>query len=179
MTVKIRKGFDEEHCNAVEIAKIIEASGAAAVAVHGRTREQYYSGEADWEIIRKVKEAVAIPVIGNGDITSAKGVAAMYAQTGCDGFMIARAAQGNPWIFSQILYEMESGKSQEAPMAREISEMVLRHAKMQIELRGEFLGIRQMRKHASWYISGYAGAAKLRGRINEIESYDELRALFS
>ena len=179
VTVKIRKGFDEEHCNAVEIAKIIEASGAAAVAVHGRTREQYYSGEADWEIIRRVKEAVAIPVIGNGDITSVAAVAAMYERTGCDGFMIARAAQGNPWIFAQILHEAETDEPLLKPSAKEVSEMVLRHARMQIDLRGEFLGIRQMRKHASWYISGYPGAARLRGRINEVESYAELEALFS
>lgn len=179
VTVKIRKGFDEDHINAVEIAKIIEASGASAVAVHGRTREQYYSGKADWEIIRQVKEAVAVPVIGNGDITSAEDVSAMYAQTGCDGFMVGRAAQGNPWIFSQILHEIETGEPAEKPSAEEVAEMVLRHAKMQIGLRGEYLGIRQMRKHASWYIFGYAGAARLRGKINEVESFADLERLFS
>lgn len=179
VTVKIRKGFDEDHINAVEIAKIIEAAGAAAIAVHGRTREQYYSGKADWEIIRQVKEAVAIPVIGNGDITSAEDVAAMYARTGCDGFMVGRAAQGNPWVFSQILHEMETGEPAEKPSAEAVAEMVLRHAKMQIDLRGEYLGIRQMRKHASWYISGYAGAARLRGKINEVESFSDLERLFS
>jgi nifR3 family TIM-barrel protein len=178
VTVKIRKGFDEEHINAVEMAHIAEESGAAAVAVHGRTREQYYSGKADWDIIRQVKEAVSIPVIGNGDILTAQDVTAMEEQTGCDGFMIARGAQGNPWIFSQILTFFETGEQKERPTFSEVTDMLLRHARLQIEIKGEDTGIREIRKHAAWYTAGYPNSAKLRGRINEVESYEDLVELF-
>ena len=140
VTVKIRKGFDDEHVNAVEIAKIIEEAGAAAVAVHGRTREQYYSGKADWEIIRQVKEAVSIPVIGNGDVTSGEQAIAMRKQTGCDGVMIARGAQGNPWIFSELLEYEKTGKLPDRPDVEEIKKTMLRHAKLQIEYKGDFTG---------------------------------------
>lgn len=177
VTVKIRKGFDEAHVNAVEMAHIAEESGAAAVAVHGRTREQYYSGKADWEIIRKVKEAVSIPVIGNGDIFSPEDAIAMGEQTGCDGFMIGRGAQGNPWIFAQIDHYFQTGEHLQKPTVREMADMILRHAAMQIEYKGAFLGMREMRKHAAWYTGGYQHAAKLRGRINEVVTYDELRSL--
>ena len=178
VTVKIRKGFDEEHINAVEIARIAEEAGAAAVAVHGRTREQYYAGKADWDIIRQVKEAVSIPVLGNGDLLSGEDVEAMKKQTGCDGFMIGRGAQGNPWIFRQILYYLETGKILQKPDVQEVAEMILRHARNQIAWKGEIMGIREMRKHAAWYTSGYKNSAKLRGRINEVESYQQLEELF-
>lgn len=178
VTVKIRKGFDDDHINAVEMAHIAQESGAAAIAVHGRTRAQFYSGKADWDIIRQVKEAVSIPVIGNGDIKTAEDVIAMKEQTGCDGFMIARGAEGNPWIFRQILHYFETGEHLEKPDFAEVTEMLLRHAKMQLEFKGEYTGIREIRKHAAWYTAGYRNSSKLRGRINEVENYEQLEALF-
>ncbi len=177
VTVKIRKGFNDESINAVEIAKIIEDAGAAAVAVHGRTREQYYSGKADWDIIRQVKEAVKIPVIGNGDIVSGKSALAMMRETGCDGVMIGRGAQGNPWIFSELVEYEKTGVMPERPSNEELKEMMLRHARLQIQYKGEFLGIREMRKHVSWYTTGLKNSAKLRGEINAVESYAELEDL--
>lgn len=178
VTVKIRKGFDEEHVNAVEMAHIAQESGAAAVAVHGRTRSQFYSGKADWDIIRQVKEAVSIPVIGNGDILTAADVIAMQKQTGCDGFMIARGAEGNPWIFAQILHHFKTGEELPKPTFEEVTQMLLRHARMQLEFKGEYTGIREIRKHATWYTAGYRNSSKLRGRINEVETYEQLEALF-
>jgi len=178
VTVKIRKGFDDNHVNAVEMAHIAQECGAAAVAVHGRTREQYYSGKADWDIIRQVKEAVSIPVIGNGDVVDAESAAALVKQTGCDGIMIGRAAQGNPWIFSQIKHWQETGEYPERPPMEEVVKMVLRHAHMQVDFKGEYTGIREMRKHAAWYMSGYKNSARLRGRIHEVESIEELEKLF-
>lgn len=178
VTVKIRKGFDEEHVNAVELAHIAQESGAAAVAVHGRTREQFYSGKADWDIIRQVKEAVSIPVIGNGDLLTAEDVIAMEKQTGCDGFMIARGAEGNPWIFKHILHYFKTGEYLPKPDFAEMTEMLLRHARMQLEFKGEYTGIREIRKHAAWYTAGYKNSSKLRGRINEVENYEQLEALF-
>ncbi len=178
VTVKIRKGFDENSVNAVEMAHIAQESGAAAIAVHGRTREQFYSGKADWDIIRQVKEAVSIPVIGNGDIRSAEDVTAMARQTGCDGFMIARGAEGKPWIFRQILHYFNTGETLPEPSFEEVTEMLLRHARMQIEFKGEHTGIREIRKHAAWYTAGYRNSSRLRGRINEVENYEQLRALF-
>ena len=174
VTVKIRKGFDDEHVNAVEMARVAQESGAAAVAVHGRTREQYYSGKADWDIIRQVKEAVSIPVIGNGDLLTAEDVIAMKEQTGCDGFMIGRGAQGNPWIFEQILHYFRTGEKLPKPSAEEVTDMILRHAKMMLEFKGEYTGIREIRKHAAWYTAGYPNSAKLRVAINAVESYEEL-----
>ena len=178
VTVKIRRGFDDEHINAVEMAHIAEESGAAAIAVHGRTREQYYSGNADWEIIRKVKEAVSIPVIGNGDLTCAKDIEKMAEETGCDGFMIGRGVQGNPWLFHQILHYFETGEELKKPSFEEVTQMLLRHAAMQLEFKGEYTGIREIRKHAAWYTAGYKNSSKLRGRINEVENYEQLKALF-
>jgi nifR3 family TIM-barrel protein len=175
VTVKIRKGFDEERVNAVEIAKIAEESGAAAIAVHGRTREQYYSGKADWDIIRRVKEAVSIPVIGNGDLLTADDVIAMQMQTGCDGFMIARGAQGNPWIFRQILHYFETGENLPKPSFGEVRQMILRHARMLLEYKGEYIGIREIRKHAAWYTAGYPNSSQLRVAINSIENYEDLQ----
>lgn len=177
VTVKIRKGFDDAHVNAVEIAKIIEDCGAAAVAVHGRTREQYYSGQADWEIIRQVKEAVSIPVIGNGDVTGPESAKKMIEETGADGIMIGRAARGNPWIFGQIRDYLETGVIPQKPSLEEVREMMLRHARMQLECKGEYTGIREMRKHVAWYTAGYPNSARLRAKINEVESYDELTEL--
>lgn len=178
VTVKIRKGFDDDHVNAVEMAHIAQESGAAAVAVHGRTREQYYSGKADWNIIRQVKEAVSIPVIGNGDILSAQDVIRMEEETGCDGFMIARGAEGNPWIFHQILHYFETGEIEAKPSFQEVTDMILRHAAMQIEFKGEYTGIREMRKHAAWYTAGYKNSSRLRAKICEVENYEQLKALF-
>ena len=177
VTVKIRKGFDDSCINAVEIAKIIEEAGAAAVAVHGRTREQYYSGQADWDIIRQVKEAVSIPVIGNGDVTSPQKAEELVKQTGCDGIMIARGAQGNPWIFSEMITYEETGVLPERPSLEEIRDMMLRHARLQLKYKGEFIGIREMRKHVAWYTKGLKGSAKLREEINRVESYQELEEL--
>lgn len=177
VTVKIRKGFDDEHINAVEIARIAESAGAAAVAVHGRTREQYYSGKADWDIIRQVKEAVKIPVIGNGDVTSPEAARQLMETTGCDGIMIGRGAQGNPWIFRQILHWMEIGEEEPKPDLEEVKAMILRHARMLVEYKGAYTGIREMRKHVAWYTAGYPNSAKLRARVNEIESLEALEHL--
>ena len=179
VTVKIRKGFDEEHVNAVEIAKIIEEAGGAAVAVHGRTREQYYSGKADWDIIRQVKEAVSIPVIGNGEVTGSLAAEQLLEETGCDGVMIGRGCQGNPWIFRELNEYEETGKVPHRPSKKEIKEMMLRHAQLQIELKGDYLGIREMRKHVAWYTKGMEGSAKLRDEINRVESYEELEKLLN
>lgn len=177
VTVKIRKGFDDEHINAVEIARIAESAGAAAVAVHGRTREQYYSGKADWDIIRQVKEAVKIPVIGNGDVTSPEAARQLMETTGCDGIMIGRGAQGNPWIFRQILHWMETGEEEPKPDLEDVKAMILRHARMLVEYKGAYTGIREMRKHVAWYTAGYPNSAKLRARVNEIESLEALEHL--
>lgn len=177
VTVKIRKGFDDSCINAVEIAKIIEDAGASAVAVHGRTREQYYSGKADWDIIRQVKEAVSIPVIGNGDVVSGESAIAMQKETGCDGVMIGRGAQGNPWIFSELLAYDRTGERPKRPTMEEIKQMICRHARLQVKYKGEYLGIREMRKHVSWYTSGLPNSARLRGEINAVESLVELENL--
>lgn len=177
VTVKIRKGFDDSCINAVEIAKVIEEAGGAAVAVHGRTREQYYSGKADWEIIRKVKEAVSIPVIGNGDVTSAEDAVRMQKLTGCDGVMVGRGAQGNPWIFRELVEYDRTGKIPPRPSLEELMETMLRHARLQIEYKGDYLGIREMRKHVGWYTTGLKGAAALRAEINQVQSYEELEQL--
>ena len=177
VTVKIRKGFDENHANAVEIARIAEEAGAAAVAVHGRTREQYYSGKADWDIIRRVKEAVSIPVIGNGDVTDGESALRMRRETGCDGVMIGRGAQGNPWIFSELREYERIGVMKERPSPAQIRDMMLRHARLQMEFKGDYLGIREMRKHVAWYTKGLKGAARMRDEINRVESYGELEEL--
>lgn len=177
VTVKIRKGFDDSCVNAVEIAKIIEDAGASAVAVHGRTREQYYSGKADWDIIRQVKDAVSIPVIGNGDVVSGETAIAIQKETGCDGVMIGRGAQGNPWIFSDLLEYEKTGTMPARPPMDALKEMMLRHARLQIEYKGDYLGIREMRKHVSWYTTGLPNSSKLRARINAVETYEELEEL--
>ena len=177
VTVKIRKGFDDEHINAVEIAKIIEEAGAAAVAVHGRTREQYYSGKADWEIIRQVKEAVSIPVIGNGDVFTPQDAKRLVEETGCDGIMVARGAKGNPWIFKQITHYLETGELLPRPSVEELKAMILRHGQMMMEFKGELAGMREMRKHVAWYTAGYPNSAALRNEINSVATLEELTEL--
>lgn len=176
VTVKIRAGFDAEHINAVEIAKIAENSGAAAITVHARTREQYYSGKADREIIRLVKETVNIPVIGNGDIDCYESAKHMLEYTGCDGVAIGRGAEGNPWIFEELNAKY-AGLDYNKPSLEEVKEMIMRHAKMLIDYKGEYIGIREMRKHAAWYTAGFKGASKLRGRLNEASSIESLEEI--
>lgn len=179
VTVKIRKGFDDNSVNAVEIAKIAEANGASLVAVHGRTREQYYSGKADIDIIRKVKESVKIPVIGNGDIFSPQDAKRMLEMTGCDGIMLARGVRGNPWLFREIKTYLETGELIKKPTTEELISMILRHARMQIEFKGEYIGIREMRKHVAWYTTGYKKSSKLRSLVNEIEDMKDLESLMN
>lgn len=174
VTVKIRKGFDETSINAVEIARIAQESGAAAVAVHARTREQYYSGQADWEIIARVKEAVRIPVLGNGDVTDAETALAMMEQTGCDGVLVGRAARGNPWIFREILAAMKGEAKPQRPDRQALYEMILRHAGLLAEYKGEYTAVREMRKHVAWYSTGLPHAARLRRKINEMETMQQL-----
>lgn len=176
VTVKIRKGFDDESINAVEIAKIAEANGAVAVAVHARTREQFYSGKADWDIIKRVKDAVKIPVIGNGDVTDCFSAKRMLDETGCDGIMIGRACRGNPWIFREVTHYLKTGEIPARPTMDEVRDTILRHAKLQFECKGEYIAVREMRKHISWYTAGLPHSARLRGRINGIENMDELEA---
>ena len=175
VTIKIRRGFDEARVNAVEIAHIAQESGAAAVAVHGRTREQYYAGKADWEIIRQVKEHVTIPVIGNGDVTDGASAAAILKQTGCDGVMVGRAARGNPWIFAQIHHFLKTGETLPRPELAGVKRQILEHAELMLACKGEYTAIREMRKHVSWYSAGYPHSSKIRQRINEVESMEELR----
>jgi nifR3 family TIM-barrel protein len=177
VTVKIRKGFQEDCVNAVEVAKIAVENGAAAIAVHARTREQFYSGKADWEIIRAVKEAVSVPVIGSGDVFTPEDAKQMLLQTNCDAIMIARGARGNPWLFEQIKAYLDQGILLPKPEFSEVRDMILRHAALSVEYKGLFTGIREMRKHVAWYTAGYPGSAKLRNRVNEIENMDDLQRL--
>lgn len=170
LTIKIRKGFGKDECNAVEIAKIIEDNGGAAVAIHGRTREQYYTGEADWEAIARVKEAVSIPVFGNGDVTSPELAKKMLEYTGCDAVMVARGVRGNPWLFRQIKDYLATGKYEEKPSIEEVVATIKRHARLQAQYKGEYLGVREMRKHVAWYTTGYHDSARLRQKVNEVES---------
>ena len=175
VTDKTRKGFKDGESQAVEIAKIAESCGVAAVAVHGRTREQYYGGKADWDIIKAVKEAVKIPVIGNGDIFSPQDAKAMKEYTGCDGLMVGRAARGNPWIFKEINEYLKTGIVPEKPSAEEVKNMILKHASMLIEYKGEYSAVREMRKHIAWYTQGLPHSAELRRRCNEIVSWESLK----
>ena len=177
VTVKIRAGFAPDNINAPEIARIIQESGGAAVAVHGRTRQQYYSGKADWDVIRRVKENVSIPVIGNGDILTGQDAVRMMEETGCDGVMIGRGARGNPWIFGQINEYLSCGKEMTQPTAEEIKSMILKHARMLIDAKGEYTGIREMRKHFAWYTTGMRHASGLRNEVNHVEHFEELEKL--
>ncbi len=177
LTVKIRKGFDQEHINAVEIAKIVENSGASAITIHGRTRDQFYSGKADWDMIRQVKEAVSIPVIGNGDIQTPEDGEKMMEETGCDGIMIGRAAQGNPWIFERTLHYLQTGELLPMPTVEEKITTALIHAKNLIRFKGDYIGIREMRKHVTWYTKGLSHTAELRQSINHVHSYEELEKI--
>ncbi len=177
VTIKIRKGFDAQHVNAVEMAKLAEQCGVSAVAVHGRTREQYYSGHADYQIIADVKKNVSIPVIGNGDVFGVEDAIRLYEETGCDAIMIGRGARGNPWIFREISCYFENGKRMEKPDKEEIKKMILRHAKMLIDCKGEYTGIREMRKHVAWYTGGMPHSSVIRNKVNMIETYIALEEL--
>lgn len=179
LTIKIRKGFDDDRVNAVEIARIAQECGVSAIAVHGRTRAQYYAGCADWDIIRQVKEAVSIPVIGNGDIVDGITAKKMMDETGCDGIMIGRAARGNPFIFNQVKKYLEDGTVVEKPGMPQIRDMILRHCRMLIEEKGDYTGIREMRKHVAWYTAGYPHSAEIRRKVNMIESYEALEQLMN
>lgn len=174
LTVKIRKGFDDDHVNAVEMAHILQESGAAAVAVHGRTREQYYSGQADWDIIAQVKAAVKIPVIGNGDVTDGESALQLLKKTGCDGVMIGRGAQGNPWVFREVTAALEGREIPPRPTRQELYDMIARHAQLAAQYKGEYITVREMRKHLAWYTTGLPHAAALRRQINNIETMDGL-----
>ena len=175
VTAKIRIGWDADSINAVETAKAIEAAGASAVAVHGRTREQYYTGQADWNMIRKVKEAVSIPVIGNGDVFSGEDANRMLAETGCDLVMIARGALGNPWIFRDALAIWRGEEVPPAPTLEEKVRMMRIHLERMLAYKGEYAAVREMRKHAGWYLKGVHGAAAIRRNINTITSAEELK----
>lgn len=177
VTVKFRKGFNDKMINAVDFAKCMEENGAAAIAVHGRTREEYYSGKADWEIIARVKEAVKIPVLASGDIFSAEDAIRCEKETACDGLMLARGVRGNPWLFHQIKTYQETGMIEEKPDFSEVLQMILRHGKMLMDFKGELMGMREMRKHVAWYTAGYKNSASIRRRVNEVETYRHLEEL--
>ena len=179
VTVKIRKGWDSGNINAVQVAKIIEQNGAAAIAVHGRTRDEYYGGSADWDIIRRAKESVKIPVIGNGDVETARDVKRMFDETGCDAVMIGRGAQGNPFLFKQAAEYLETGAETYAPSPKERLTVLLEHLDMLIAEKGEYIGVREARKHVAWYIKGLKGSAKLKEKVFTIDSADEMRNCIS
>ena len=177
VTVKFRKGFDKDHCNAAEFAQVLEENGASALTVHGRTRDQYYNGRADWNIIKKVKESVSVPVIGNGDIFCGQDALRLREETGCDGVMIGRGAKGNPWIFREAAAAVAGREIPARPSEEEVIDMLLRHARLSVEYKGEYTGIREMRKHTAWYTVGLYGSSKLRDAVNQVTSYREFEEL--
>lgn len=177
VTVKIRTGFTDRDRNCVEMAKYLEDAGASAICVHGRTREQYYSGSADWEMIARVVDEVSVPVIGNGDIDSPESAKRMLTETGCAGIAVGRAAQGNPWIFREITQYLDTGVIPDRPDPETIRQTILRHADLQLQYKGEYTGIREMRKHLAWYLTGFRHAARLRSAVNEMNTFEELREL--
>ena len=177
VTVKFRKGFNDQEVNAVDFAKRMEDAGAAAVAVHGRTREQYYRGKADWDIIRQVKEAVNIPVFGNGDIFQPEDAVRMLRETGCDGVMIARGAKGNPWIFRRTVHLIRTGEQLPLPTKGEVKAMIQQHAAMLAEFKGELTAMREMRSHVAWYTAGFPNSAALRNEVSQVETMEELMGL--
>lgn len=179
VTIKTRKGFDEDHVNAVEVALAAQEGGAAAVAIHGRTREQYYAGQADWSVIARVKEALDVPVFGNGDVIDPQSALALAEETRCDAILIGRAARGNPWLFQRTLQFLETGEDPGTPTAAQIRDMILRHARMEIAQKGESIAIRQMRGHVAWYTTGLKGSSKLRAMVNEAKTYEELESLLT
>lgn len=179
VTIKIRKGFNNISINAVEVAKIAEENGASAVAVHGRTREQFYSGKADWDIIKEVKENIKIPVIGNGDVDSSEKAKEMLKYTGCDAVMIGRASQGNPWIFKKIIHYLETNEILDEPSITEKIQYSIKHLEMLAEYKGEFLGVREMRKHLGWYTKGMPHGAETRVLINKAETKEEMIGLLN
>ena len=176
VTVKFRKGFDDRHVNAVEFAKMAEQSGVSAITIHGRTRSQMYAGNADWDIIRAVKEAVSIPVFGNGDIFTPEDAKRMMDETGVDGVAIARGAKGNPWLIRRSIHYLETGELLPEPELSEKKEMMIRHAELMVEYKGERIAIQEMRKHLAWYTAGIPGSAKLRSEMNSLNTLEELKA---
>ena len=176
VTVKFRKGFDDRHVNAVEFAKMAEQSGVSAITIHGRTRSQMYAGNADWDIIRAVKEAVSIPIFGNGDIFTPEDAKRMMDETGVDGVAIARGAKGNPWLIRRSIHYLETGELLPEPELSEKKEMMIRHAELMVEYKGERIAIQEMRKHLAWYTAGIPGSAKLRSEMNSLNTLEELKA---
>ncbi|WHH57640.1 tRNA dihydrouridine synthase DusB [Petroclostridium sp. X23] len=177
VTVKIRKGWDANTVNAVEIAAIAEENGAKAVTVHGRTREQFYSGNADWDIIKKVKERVSIPVIGNGDISNPEDAKKILLHTGCDGIMIGRGAQGNPWIFSRAIHYLKTGELLPEPSAEQKIQKAIENVRLLVKYKGEYVGIREARKHVAWYIKGLRNGSRVKEAVNKIVTVDEMETL--
>lgn len=179
LTIKIRKGYDAAHCNAVEVAKIIEQAGASAIALHGRTREQFYSGEADWQIIKEVKKQISIPLIGNGDIYTPEDAKRMIEETGCDAVLIARGAMGNPWIFKRTVHYLETGELLPEPTFEERIPVILEHARRLVDYKGEFIGIREMRTHLSHYVRGVRGAVQFRKQLVQVETIADIETLLN